>query len=79
MKTSIIEVDGDSKELFPAMYRSLLSGVVVLFSEKARGVTVYTKSGIHKVNGVSETWTPCDDKITWKRLPAGTQIVLTQE
>ena len=64
----------------PALYQNNEFGYVVLFSSTRSGLVVKnTDSKVYVVGFSCETWISCYSKDRWTRLPAGTQIVLTQE
>jgi hypothetical protein len=62
---------------FPALYQSIDSELVVLFTAINDGFTV-VPSGLRGIGNTTE-WHDCTNTDKWKRLPEGAKVTLTQE
>jgi hypothetical protein len=89
MKTKIT-VPKEPCPVFPALYRNINAGFIVLFTDTCSG-TVIVPGGRFEIRfeiGHCESesmedddsgWCACTNSAMWDRLPSGTEIVLTQE
>ena len=77
MKSSIEITNHGVEPTFPALYQSVSSELVVLFTDLETGFTV-VPSGLRGI-GSSTSWHHCTNTNKWKRLPAGTKVTLIQE
>jgi hypothetical protein len=78
MRSELEETPLHLAPMFPALYKAVRCGGVVLFSDKTSGVVV--KQSRHQTLGAFSTdYIDCTNTNTWQRLPVGSQITLTQE
>lgn len=65
---------------FPVLYESIKNGFQVLFMTETTGVVISNHNpGIYETGKLYDKFIPCTDDSRWSRLPAGTQLTLTQE
>ena len=80
MKTEMQIGEWVSVPAFPAFYKAKSSfGQTVLLTSSTKGVVVDIGDSPLGLLFDSADWVRCDSEDHWERLPAGTQIVLTQE
>jgi hypothetical protein len=77
MKSSIEITNHVVEPKFPALYQSVNSELVVLFTAINDGFTIVPND--LKSIGNSANWHDCTNTDKWKRLPEGTKVTLIQE
>ena len=78
MKSELKETKLKPTPLFPALYKSVRHGSVILFSDPTSGVVV--KQSEHLALGeFSDYYIDCTNTEYWQRLPSGSQVILTQD
>jgi hypothetical protein len=78
MKSALITKNSETIHTFPALYKSIQCGAIVLFRSVYTGVVV-KESKNFELGDFDDTFISCADNEEWQRLPAGSQVILTQE
>ncbi len=65
----------DQTPTYPAMYKSLTTSLVVLFTDKCTG-TVLVPSAHWNIGEHSDDFVNCTMTNAWQRLPDGTKVIL---
>ena len=80
--TSKVELSEPPYITYPALFKSIRNGQVVLFTGMVTGTLLSqggNGTGFYPLGYHDTNWKECIDKDTWERLPIGTTITLTQE
>ena len=80
--TSKVELSATTNITYPALFKSNHNGDVVLFTGLRTGTLVApgeNSTGRYPLGHQSANWNECTGEETWKRLPLGTTVTLTQE
>lgn len=79
MKSEVTIKPEESQQQFPALYKTITCGAVMLFTDETTA-TVVVGSTVHTLGDHDDGgWLNCHSAECWQRLPSGSQVILTQE
>jgi hypothetical protein len=78
MRSELITEKDEQTPTFPALYKSIQCGAVVLFTSTDTGMVVKESKGF-SLGEFEEFFISCTDPDEWQRLPTDSQVILTQE
>jgi hypothetical protein len=78
MKSELLATESKQSTPFPALYLSRSNHAVVLFTDNCAGVVVKANA-FCDVGEFDDGYVDCNNTDNWIRLPAGSQVILTQE
>lgn len=79
MKSELIKNEKVDTKL-PALYEHVETGLIVLFKYRRQGTVVANPvENDREIGDHNNQWYDCQDRQKWRRLPSGSQVILTQE
>ena len=79
MKSEVNIKPEGTQQQFPALYKTINCGAVMLFTDETTA-TVVVSSTVHDLGHHDDGgWASCHSTNCWQRLPSGSQVILTQE
>jgi hypothetical protein len=72
------ELKYEPTHTFPALYKAIPCGAVVLFTDTCTGMVV-KDSTYQTLGDFCDCFVNCTSGLDWQRLPSGSQVVLTQD
>jgi hypothetical protein len=79
MNSELVIAETPKTNVFPGMYRSKASGMVVLFIQDGAGTVIFPNQSGYSVGVYRAIWSSVSDPNVWEYLPKGSKVTITQE